>query len=138
MANERKTKMKKIVFVLAVLITFASFGVSDKLVNKLIKVESNGNHLAVGDNGKAVGVLQIHPEMVADINRFAKRRFTLADRKDRKKSIEMCKLYLAHYGSRKRLGHAPTEKELARIWNGGPNGHRKTATLKYWEKVKKA
>jgi hypothetical protein len=36
--------------------------------------------------------------------------------------------------------HAPknaTAEDLARIHNGGPKGHTKKATLKYWDKVKK-
>ena len=27
---------------------------------------------------------------------------------------------------------------MARIWNGGPQGHKKQATIKYWNKVKQA
>lgn len=27
-------------------------------------------------------------------------------------------------------------EKMARIWNGGPNGYRKKATLPYWEKFK--
>ena len=42
-----------------------------------------------------------------------------------------------HYATQARLGHAPTDEDLARIHNGGPNGYKKSATLGYWEKVKK-
>jgi len=30
-----------------------------------------------------------------------------------------------------------TFEDIARIHNGGPNGHRKEITKRYWEKVKK-
>ena len=29
-----------------------------------------------------------------------------------------------------------TDEDRARIWNGGPNGYKKQATVKYWKKVK--
>ena len=35
-----------------------------------------------------------------------------------------------------RLGRTPTNEDLARIHNGGPNGYKKTATDGYWKKVK--
>ena len=106
------------------------------LIAALIAVESAGNDAAVGDNGMAVGCLQIWETTVEDINRFAGTSYTAADRRDRKKSIEMCKLYLTHYGTEKRLGRTPTVEELARIWNGGPNGYKRDITLQYWKKVK--
>jgi len=43
------------------------------LISALMIVESDGRADAIGDNGRAVGVLQIHPECVQDINRFSKR-----------------------------------------------------------------
>ena len=46
--------------------------------------------------------------------------------------------YWDRYATMKRLGRKPTNEDRARIHNGGPKGHTKKATLKYWEKVKKA
>jgi hypothetical protein len=44
----------------------------------------------------------------------------------------VCEAYLRHYGKGK------STEEQARIWNGGPQGHKKkTATQAYWAKVKK-
>jgi hypothetical protein len=44
----------------------------------------------------------------------------------------VCQAYLEHYGRGK------TTEEQARIWNGGPQGHKKkTLTEAYWAKVKK-
>jgi hypothetical protein len=36
-----------------------------------------------------------------------------------------------------RYAAGKTDEEAARIWNGGPTGHRKLATVTYWNKVKK-
>ena len=44
--------------------------------------------------------------------------------------------HTADWGYARRLGHEPTQENLARMHNGGPNGHKKSTTLKYWNKVK--
>lgn len=101
------------------------------LIPALIAVESAGNPNAVGDNGLAVGVLQIHKCVVDDVNRImGKEQFTYSDRRDPEKSVLMCKIYLSHYGKGK------TIEQLARIWNGGPRGDKKASTKKYWLGVK--
>lgn len=110
----------------------------DRLIPALVKVESNGNPRAVGDNGKAYGILQIWDVVVDDVNRVYGTKFTHRDAFDPKKAEQMCRLYLSHYCSAKRLGRIPTYQDAARIWNGGPQGHTKTATLSYWERVRKA
>ena len=40
------------------------------LIAALIFVESGGNPNAVGDQGRAIGVLQVHRAVVADVNRL--------------------------------------------------------------------
>jgi hypothetical protein len=112
-----------------------------KLVAALIIIESGGDDSAIGDKGKAVGCLQIHPVMVNDCNRILAQRgsetvYTQADRWDRAKSIAMCRLFIEHYCIKTRIGRAPTMEDAARMWNGGPNGWRYTSTENYWEKVK--
>ena len=113
---------------------------SDKLINALVKVESSGKADAVGDGGKAVGILQIHKGVIEDVNKISKVKYTVADRKDAKKSREICKLYLSHWGKhyQKKTGKVATDEVLSRIWNGGPSGWKKSATNGYWAKVKKA
>lgn len=61
----------------------------DRFVNALIEVESGGNTNAVGDGGKAVGVLQIQPIYIAELERLGVTGFTLDDRYDRARSIAM-------------------------------------------------
>ena len=105
------------------------------LIYLLILIESGGNDSAVGDNGLAVGCLQIHPILVEDINRIYGTNYTLDDRYLRSKSIEMFALFHQHYTTKKRLGYEPTAMDFARNWNGGGNGYKKIATLPYWNKV---
>lgn len=106
------------------------------LLAALIAVESAGNPHAVGDGGHAVGVLQIHPAVVQDVNRIASAGFTLADRRNPAKAQEIARIYLSHYVTPQRLGRAPTAEDYARCWNGGPDGWRKRATVPYWAKVR--
>jgi hypothetical protein len=107
----------------------------DRLIPALVQVESNGNPRAVGDNGKALGQLQIWSVVVVDVNRAHGTRYTHADAFDPAKAEAICRAYLSIYATPRRLGRSPTMEDAARIWNGGPNGHRKSATEKYWHKV---
>jgi len=123
---------------LLALASSAQAALSPRLVSALIQVESSGRDHAIGDNGRAVGCLQIHPILVDDVNgilarRGSSTRYTLADRLDRQKSVAMLEVYLSHYS--KQLGRAATEQDLARIWNGGPAGWKRSSTLNYWKKV---
>lgn len=103
-------------------------------------VESNNNPDAVGDNGQAVGVLQIHPQVIKDVNTITGAGYTLQDRYDPDKSREICAAYLGYHGMQYQMktGKEPTLEVYARIWNGGPRGYEKPQTLKYWRKVQRA
>jgi hypothetical protein len=110
------------------------------LVSALILVESRGNDSAIGDRhivgGEAVGALQIRPIMVREVNRILKiqksdKRFTLKDRFDREKTIEMFTIW-------KNFHHKnSTPEKIARNWNGGPKGYKLRNTERYWNKVQK-
>ncbi len=104
------------------------------LLCAMIQVESGGDRFAVGDGGLAVGAMQIQPIMVQDVNRIlGHKEFTLDCRYDVDKSKRMALIYWNHYNK----GDFSDIEKLARQWNGGPRGHRKQATVEYWEKVKK-
>tara|TARA_R110000751_G_scaffold285599_1_gene389941 strand:- start:1192 stop:1617 length:426 start_codon:yes stop_codon:yes gene_type:complete len=109
----------------------------DNLVEAVIQVESRGNDSAVGDNGKAVGCLQIHPIVVREVNRLVSKPYTLDDRYSRAKSIEMFNIISEEYDCCEEYTFMQYAEIVARRWNGGPKGDKKTATLEYWEKVKK-
>lgn len=108
------------------------------LLSALISVESGGNDMAVGDGGLAIGALQIHRAVVVDVNRRYGTHYTHSGMTNRAAAVDVFHKYLSLYATPKRLGHAPTYEDCARIWNGGPNGHRKTATDGYWAKVRNA
>ena len=103
----------------------------ETLLPALEQVESGGRWWVKGDGGNAVGILQIWPIMVEDVNRIAGTSYTLQDRYSPARSREMARIYFRHYGKNW------TMEQAARAWNGGPNGHRKEATKIYWEKVKR-
>lgn len=108
------------------------------LIDALIYVESKGNDSAIGDrhlgSNYAVGVLQIRPIMVREVNRILKlkgesHRFKLKDRYDREKSIQMFLIW-------KEFHHNDSDFEaIARSWNGGSKGPQNPKTYSYWKKV---
>lgn len=106
------------------------------LLCAIMQVESGGNPLAKNYREDAVGVLQIRPILVQDVNRILQqhnraKRFTLEDRYIVESSFQMARIYLSYYCE----GMSPESK--ARCWNGGPTGYKKKATLSYWVKVQK-
>ena len=121
--------MKRALFILCLAVS--ALPARAGLWEAVCRVESNGNPRAVGDGGKAAGIAQIWAITVKDINRFAGTRYTLSDRFDPVKSKEMFNLYVEHYGKGRSLQYK------ARLWNGGPGGNSKTATIAYWKKIKK-
>ena len=110
------------------------------LLNALIFVESNGDDSAIGDRhligNEAIGVLQIRPIMVREVNRILKIQgktnlFNLKDRFDRQQSIRMFMVW-------KNFHHKDSNNEvIARNWNGGPKGYKIKRTEKYWNKIEK-
>lgn len=102
------------------------------LISALIVVESGGRDNAVGDQGRAIGPLQIHRGVVLDVNRFTGSNYRHQDMTNRAAARAVCQAYLEHYGK------GCTTEQLARKWNGGgPSGDKKKATEAYWAKVKK-
>ena len=107
------------------------------LLAALVAVESSGNPNAIGDNGLAYGCLQLHAAYVQDAAEYARQDWVHEDAFDPETAKQIVRAYMARYATKKRLGREPTYSDLARIHNGGPQGFKKTATDKYWQKVKK-
>ncbi|MEI6084009.1 MAG: hypothetical protein WCS70_06875 [Verrucomicrobiota bacterium] len=109
------------------------------VVALLIAVESgNQPNPPDGDGGLAVGVLQIHPIVIADVNRITGRTlWSLEDRRNKERSEAICATYLDYYGGayQRETGKQPTLEVYCRMWDGGPVGWKKKATLPYWKKV---
>ena len=102
------------------------------LISALMLVESSNNDLAIGDQGRAIGCLQIHKAVVVDVNRFTGSNYRHQDMTNRAAARAVCQAYLTHYG------RGATTEQLARRWNGGPTGDKKAVTLGYWRRVQKA
>ena len=98
------------------------------LLSALIQVESNGNDQARGRHGE-LGALQIKPILVRDVNRIMGTHYAHAQVTNRAVSTFIAQSYLAHYG--KNL----SDESLARIWQGGPTGLRKSSTRAYSRRV---
>ena len=68
------------------------------VIAALIRIESGGDPGAVGDCGRAVGVLQMWPCAVQEANRLAGRQlWTLDDRRNPQLSRAMAWTILEHY-----------------------------------------
>jgi hypothetical protein len=98
----------------------------------LHQVETRGRSGPIrGDGGRSFGPLQISLAYWKD----AKVKGKYSDCSKLAYSITVAKAYMKR--------HAPKAyrdnnyEVLARVHNGGPSGHRKRATIKYWNKVRK-
>lgn len=105
------------------------------LLDALATVESNNNDDAVGDAGKALGRYQIWEiywqdavEKCPDLSRAGYECV-----KDKVYAERILVAYMLRY-AKKAIEDKDFEK-LSRIHNGGPKGHKKKATLPYWNKV---
>jgi hypothetical protein len=103
------------------------FTLAEKL-QAIIDVESaNGMNKYNPNETQAVGILQIHPIMVEEVNRILGfEKYQYSDRESEKLSIEMFLVYQNHYN--------PTMdfQAMARLWVGGARGMQKTSTLNYY------
>ncbi len=50
-------------------------------------------------------------------------------------SEEVIMTYMCRYATEQRLGRPPTDEDIARIHNGGPNGFMNSSTDVYWNAV---
>lgn len=115
----------KIVFLIVFLCGTAYSG---SFFDAVTFVESSNNPKAWNEKEQAAGLYQIRPIVIQDLQERGY-KFTLQDRWDQKKSKEIFMIYTTIY-------KATTPEKRARVWNGGPRGHLKPATLSYWNKVK--
>lgn len=129
-------KVLKSVFLVA-FVTCSTFCMAQKpdlsrLITAIATVESQLNEKAVSKD--CVGYLQIRPIVVQECNNILKqrnstKRYTLSDRLNKKKSIEMFYLIQEKFNPSYNV-----EKAIC-IWNAGPYSKKKPT--KYVEKVMK-
>jgi hypothetical protein len=98
------------------------------LLSALIQVESGGNDHARGRHGE-LGALQIKPILVRDVNRIMGTHYTHSQVTNRAISIFIAESYFSHYG--KHL----SDESLARLWQGGPKGLKRSSTRAYGKRV---
>lgn len=105
-------------------------------LDALAQVESRGKDDAVGDNGKAIGRMQIWQVYWKDaLAKCPKIGGTYQDCTSKVYAERIVVAYLLRYAP-----NAVASKDwqtLARIHNGGPKGATKAATRGYWVKVRK-
>jgi hypothetical protein len=102
-----------------------------QLFDAMRRVESGDNPDAVGDGGRARGPYQIQRIYWEDACRYGKLDWSYdASVEDARRCEQVMRLYWKKYGAR-------SDEERARLHNGGPTGPRKSATLRYWAKVRR-
>ena len=110
----------------------------ERLLDALIQVESNGKDDAVGDNGNAIGCLQIWKIYHTDAVEFSGIGGSYKDCYNRAYAKKVVDAYMKRYAREAWTNPKKFDAEkVARIHNGGPKGYRKQATEKYWKKVQK-
>lgn len=119
-------------FISIQLAVLGPFDSSADFMSAIRHVESRGRHDAVGDGGRAIGPYQIHYVYWKDSGvpgRYEQCR-------DRAYAERVMKAYWNRYCPK--ALEARDWQTLARVHNGGPNGHRQEATRDYWLKVRGA
>lgn len=107
---------------------------SEKVLDAIKQVESSGvENPPDGDGGKAIGIFQIWHAYWVDAVAFDKSiGGTYQDCRKPEYARKVVRAYLTRYG-----GKNVSDETAARLHNGGPKGHKKSATLKYWRKIQK-
>ena len=106
-----------------------------KLLAAMCEVESNGDCSKVGLVGE-LGCYQIRECFWIDALEHAPDiGGEYEDVIDREYAEKVIYAFWDRYATEERLGRPVTDEDRARMHNGGPNGYKKTKTIKYWDKV---
>ena len=126
--------VKQVITALLLLIATSASGIAADwagFVRAIHLVESGGRvgGVILGDGGRALGPLQIHRGCFKDSG--------VAGRYEDVTSLPVARAVMHGYLSRYAPGALASGDwaTCARVWNGGPKGASKTATLAYWRKV---
>ncbi len=113
----------------------------DRLLNAIWFVESGCRNGPIkGDNGNALGPMQIWRGYHKDATEFSGLGGAYEDVSDIKYAKKVVKAYMARYCTQRRLGREPTLRDFAVMHNGGPNAHKAKGQKlvnvnRYWAKV---
>ena len=112
------------------------------LLDAIKQVESKGDSCAMGDSGRSLGayqIMQVYYDDALGYNpRLGDGGRTYSDVwgiDSEAYSEEVISSYMGRYATPQRLGRQPTNEDIARIHNGGPNGYQRDSTLPYWNSV---
>ncbi len=119
--------------------------IDQDLLDAIRQVESGGDDCAIGDEhlqNKAYGLYQIRMPYYMDALEFnpdlGGNFVNVWGQGSKEYSEGVVESYMGRYATEGRLGHVPTNEDIARIHNGGPNGHNNPRTVPYWNLVKDA
>jgi hypothetical protein len=135
-----KPKQQPEVIVKTVYVTRDTCDTDSDFIRAIGQIETNNTDNVVGDGGRAIGRYQIHDICVKGSGLKDLLNYQHKDMADSIKAEHVfwatmgvhCYTYAQKYGS------YPSYEELARMWNGGPNGYQMEATLGYLKKFKQA
>lgn len=130
-----------IIILLMAVLTTVHAKEHDSLLAAIRTVESSNRKVAKdGDNGKSIGHYQIGKLYFKDAAQQNPDLgiYKYSDVRKEHVAVAVIRAYWAKYATREHLGHEPTDKDRARLHNGGPDGCKKQSTLKYWKKIQKA
>lgn len=122
-------KTAKIILALLIPVTTNAVEINGALIHAVAMVESNNNHRAVGDQGKANGAFQMWKPAWSDCSKWLKKNgFKTTSYKegvnDPNVSHQYCKIYLSllHSQLRRKMGRDPSAGELYAAYNLGVRG----------------
>jgi hypothetical protein len=124
--------MKTMIITIMLFISISSFARefsdSEKLEAIKMRETTGGTNLCNPAEPNAVGILQIYPIMVKDVNRIlGYEKYQMSDRQSEKMSIEMFWIYQNRYNP------SHDFEKMCRIWSGGPKGMKKQSTIMYYQ-----
>ena len=105
-----------------------------KFITIIGMVESSFDVAAINEKENAIGLLQIRPCVVEDVNNHYGTDFNHLDCYDTVVASTVCVLYIKMWCKKKK--YKCHVENAARIWNGGPDGPNKDSTLAYLNKIK--
>lgn len=106
----------------------------DRLLSAIHVVEASGQISPKdGDGGKAIGPFQIHRAYWKDATDYDR---TIGGTYEDCRNLDYSRRVVLAYWRRYAPKNA-TDEQLARIHNGGPTGHRRESTLRYWRRVER-
>ena len=96
---------------------------------------SDVEHPPDGDGGNAIGHYQIWEAYWLDATEFSGIGGTYQDCRNRQYAERIVEAYMKRYCPD--AWESGDAERISRVHNGGPKGHKKKATLKYWDKVRR-